>query len=177
MYNVLDDVAETLETLGESDLAAYVDKVAYARLPEVVLAVVDEVADALETRNSTLVGAADAIAYGLAQRTAFEVLKGNPDDALTSSAGEIAKAVGHYGVKGYAVRGTVVDITVERGQVETVATLGFVHQEGEQRLRVAFRCGEDQMVRWARLPRVDTTSLVTAVNHVFATGEDYDGQA
>lgn len=101
---------------------------------------------------------------------------GAADSVLADSAGQIVQAVACYGAGPYRVDGSTVQIEIDRGGgTKTTAELQFCTRDevGKPQLRLLFRCGDDKLVRWASVDRIDADAITTAVQHVFATGENY----
>jgi len=141
--------------------------------------VLDRISEALVKRkaNDRLVRQIDAAAERL--EGTFPTIKiptsTQPDAVLVENADQIVQAVSQYGAHKYRVDGSVVEIDIDRGESKTTASLQFCTRDevGNPQLRVLFRSGNDKMVRWASVDRMDGGSLAHAVRHVFATGQNY----
>jgi len=166
---LLDETAERLERRGAADLASICDAVgAHVSEPRVT-ALLDYVADELERRGET------ALASRIDEANETVATTVAADTVLRESAPAIFSAVQQYGAQGYAVQGDTVELNVDRGGVQTLMTLAFASRDdqGNPRLRMAFRCGEDQMVRWATLAELTPERITEAVGHVCTTGTDF----
>jgi hypothetical protein len=135
-----------------------------------VTAVLDDVAEAVEHRGDAL------LAGSIDRLSATLTVTATPDVVLTDNAEQIMRSVEQYGARSFSVRGSVVDVDIVRGDVQTRASLSFASRDdaGRPRLRIAFECGGDRMVRWAAVPLITGDALARAVEHVFATGQDYE---
>ena len=171
---LLDEVATEMERRDER-LSLAVDYVSeqLARggdyRESVLAAVLDDVAQEMERRGDTaLASRLDEAAERLAARNV------SVDSTLVDAADPILAAVRRYGAEQVSIRGSVVDIDIKREGVETRASLSFASRDtqGNPRLRIAFQCGDDQMIRWATIPQVHADTLAEVVAQVFATGQD-----
>ena len=150
----IDRMAEQFEQKGHTAMAAVLDTVSQQ--------LEHQAADEDEETDET-----EAVASVTASNDATEVLKRNAE--------RLFDAVKQYGAKAYRVDSNGVQITLDRGAVQTETAFGFYSQDeaGKPQLRVTFTCGADKMVRWASLDNVTPDAIVQAATHVFGTGENY----
>ncbi len=144
-------------------LAEHLERSGYAALA----AVLDTVSQELDERTAENEDEAEAVTASTHASDATLMLK--------NSGARIFDAVKQYGAKQYAVTGDGIQITLDRGDVQTETAFGFYSQDetGKPQLRVTFTCGSDRMVRWASLDSITGEALVQATQHVFGTGENY----
>lgn len=140
----------------------------------------DTMAEALDSAgHETVATVLDTVSHELTERTAakFPAFRTpeEPEALLANSAGQLLDVTRQYGARSYRVDGKSVQLVLDRGDVETTASLEFCSRDdaGKPQLRMVFECGGERMVRWASLAQFDAETLATATQHVFGTGENY----